>query len=318
MTDTRTSHRPLAAAFAILVYPFEHSLDEARRPERLERLNPYWRPWLSRLDPPARARALDDTYFFLPYVRELLFPETAQMPGRDAMAQQKDIDWMLDQRLPEFAAELAANAVLRLTYAPERLQDLVPLRLVRESQNPNDRFDAPFAVDWVDAVLFPQNTGFLALKVRLEEEQPTIGRWNDFLYQMRLVQPPHLDWQMAAWQLKAGRLRGCSRDLVEFFLQGLTHSDQLRPELDEFLPHVATTADQARYTATPHAQVYGGVFHLFIYGCCAESAAPPEPAGPDPAAGLFASASERALYELATCTKTEHPDYVPHRSKWKH
>ncbi len=259
--------------------------------------------------------ALDDTYFFLPYVRELLFPETTRLPGRDPSGQLTQADWVLTEPLPQYASQLAANAVLRLTYAPERLRSLHPLRLVLEGKDPGEQFAAPFALDWVDAILFPQNTGFLALKVRLLEPKPTVGRWNEFLYQIRLVHPPRIDWRLASWQLQDGRLTGAGRDLVEFFLQGLTHDDHLRPELEEFLRHVAGSPDLARYTATPHQQVYGGVFHLFVYGCFDAAANPPAPAGPDPAAGLFASASARALYELATCTDTEDPDYVPHRSQ---
>jgi len=315
MTETRASQLPLDAAFVILVYPFEHDLDGSHRLQRLELLDPYWRPWLYRLDEAARAVALDDTYFFLPYVRELLFPETTRLPGRDPSGQLAEADWTLTERLPQFAAQLAPTAVLRLTYDPQRLKALLPLRLVLDAEDQAERFDAPFGVDWADAILFPQNTGFLALKVRLLEPKPTVGRWNDFLYQLRLIHPPRLDWQLATWQVKDGRLTGTSRDLVEFFLQGLTHGDQLRPDLEEFLPYITQSEDRARYTATPHGQVYGGVFHLFVYGCFDDSAARVTPAEPDPAAGIFSSISERALYELATCTSTEDPDYVPHRSQ---
>lgn len=311
MSDTRASHLPLDAAFTILVYPFQHTLSEPDRPQRLQALDGTWRPWLARMDDAARATALDDTYFFLPYVRELLFPETARLPATDAPGQVPQADWVLKESLSQFAAQVPESAVLRLTYDPARLKALRPARLVFEAKNPADQFDAPFEIEWVDAVLFPQGMGFLALKVRLLGERPTVGRWNDFLYHLHLVHPPKLEWRLATWQLAGGRLSCAGRDLVDFFLQAMTyHGDQFRPTLDDFLPYVRGVPDRARYTGTPNGQVYGSVFHLFTYGCLGAGAAPAPPASA--AADLFSSPTRRALYELATCTRTEDPDYVPY------
>jgi hypothetical protein len=313
MTDTRASRLPLSAAYTILVYPFRHALSGPDRVRRLELLDGLWRPWLYRMDEPARAAALDDTYFFLPYVRELLFPETTRLPGTDAPGQAAHADWAVSESLPQFGAQVHETAVLRLTYDPARLAALRPMRLSLDDKAPAGPFDAPFDVEWVDAVLFPQEMGFLALKVRLLEEPAPVGRWNDFLHHLRLIHPPRLAWRLASWRLADGRSACSGRDVVDFFLQGLTHGDQFRPSLDEFLPYVRRAADRARYTGTPLGQVYGGVFHLFTYGCLEGGAAAP-PAGPDPAPDLFPSATRRALYELATCTPTEDPDYVPHRA----
>jgi hypothetical protein len=314
MSDTRASHLPLDAAFTVLVYPFQHTLSEPDRPQRLRALDGAWRPWLARMDDAARATALDDTYFFLPYVRELLFPETARLPGTDGPGQVAQADWVLKETLSRFAAQVPESAVLRLTYDPARLRALRSARLVFEAKDPAGQFDAPFEVEWVDAVLFPQGMGFLALKVRLLDERPTVGRWNDFLYHLHLVHPPKLEWRLATWRLADGRLSCAGRDLVDFFLQGLTRGDQLRPTLDDFLPYVRRVSDRARYTGTPNGQVYGSVFHLFTYGCLGSAAAPAPPAAADPAADLFPSPTRRALYELATCTRSEDPNYVPHGS----
>jgi hypothetical protein len=62
--------------FAILLYPFLHTLGGRDREARLQALDGYWRPWLSRLDDRYLERTLDDTAFFLPHLRSLLFPET--------------------------------------------------------------------------------------------------------------------------------------------------------------------------------------------------------------------------------------------------
>jgi hypothetical protein len=61
--------------FTMLIYPFRHALGGKQRSSRLRRLVERWRPWLSRLDRDNLKHALDDTYFFLPYIRKLLFPE---------------------------------------------------------------------------------------------------------------------------------------------------------------------------------------------------------------------------------------------------
>src|SRR5207253_10152890 len=131
-------------------------------------------------------------YFFLPYVRELLFPETTRLPGTEAPGQVAHADWALKETLPQSGAQVPATAVLRLTYDPARLAALRPARLFLDAKDPADHFAAPFEVEWVDAVLFPQNMGFLALKLRLLEERPTVERRNDFLSHVRLIHPPML------------------------------------------------------------------------------------------------------------------------------
>jgi hypothetical protein len=108
MSDTRASQLPLDAAYAILVYPFEHAVSDSERPERLELLSPCWRPWLARMSQASRAMALDDTYFFLPYIRELLFPETTRLRGGDVPQQLAHADWALKESLPEFASRVGS------------------------------------------------------------------------------------------------------------------------------------------------------------------------------------------------------------------
>jgi hypothetical protein len=315
MSDTRASQLPLDAAYAILVYPFEHAISDNERRERLESLTACWRPWLARMTEAGRAAALDDTYFFLPYIRELLFPETTRVPGGDVPQQLAHADWALKESLPEFASHVAETAVLRLSYDTTRLAALRPLELVLDAGATLPAFAAPFEIDWVDVALFPQNMGFLALKVRLAESQPTVERWIDFLSELRLIHPPKLTWHLAKWHVAGGQLDASSRDMVDFFLQGLTRDQHIRPALGDFLPYLRRVPDRARYTASPNGQVYGGTFHQFIYGCLGSTAVPlGEQACTDPAPHLFPSAMQRALYELATCTSTEDPSFVPHRT----
>src|SRR5437899_7973249 len=83
-----------------------------------------------------------------------------------------------------------------------------------------DDLEIPFQIPWIDVLLFPQKIGLLAMKVRLEEERPTIGRINEFLYRLRLIHPPNLGWRMARLQGKEAADYHV-RDLVDFLLQGL-------------------------------------------------------------------------------------------------
>src|SRR4051812_44647619 len=97
----------LASHYSVLVYPFVHAIDADSRWVRLRQLHDVWQPWWHRLasreekypnipqaweQQPAESRgpepkienvrddrevALDDSFFLLPRIRELLFPESA-------------------------------------------------------------------------------------------------------------------------------------------------------------------------------------------------------------------------------------------------
>ncbi|GAB4444676.1 MAG: hypothetical protein OHK0015_46230 [Chloroflexi bacterium OHK40] len=98
----------LSEHYTLLIYPFIHDLTPTRRAERLRALAPRWRPWWSRLDQAAMTRALDDSYFFLPYVRELLFPETSSLHATEIVRQQSQLGFVIVPGLYE--RHLAARA----------------------------------------------------------------------------------------------------------------------------------------------------------------------------------------------------------------
>lgn len=70
----------LESHFFLLIYSFHHTVGGNDRSQRLAQLNDRWQPWWRRLEDGALQRALDDTYFFLPSIREMLFPEIAHLP----------------------------------------------------------------------------------------------------------------------------------------------------------------------------------------------------------------------------------------------
>src|SRR4051812_26876189 len=63
--------------FTIAIYPFLHTLSGPNRIESLENVETRWDPWWARLTDEETDAALEDSTFFLPYVRGMLFPETA-------------------------------------------------------------------------------------------------------------------------------------------------------------------------------------------------------------------------------------------------
>jgi hypothetical protein len=165
MNPVPASQLSLRHPFTVLAYPFRHALTGSRRSEQLQQLQGRWKPWWGRLNGPGeREVALDDTFFFLPYVRELLFPEVG---GRTAAE-------LATLTLADLA-DVPDDAVLRLTRDGDLDRALQLDFELRRADGGVDSFHAPFDLCWIDAVLFPQQVGFLLLKVRLTEE-PTVAR----------------------------------------------------------------------------------------------------------------------------------------------
>lgn len=296
-----------ALHFTLLVYPFRHSLSAGG--EGLRRASDRWRPWWSRLDEDGLKSALDDTYFFVPYVCKLLFPEAAHLrrdgEGRDLEEEYRDALGLAKDRADLLAAKLHRQGLLRLTYDPARLREFQNLRLRYPGDAAENR-GAPVALDWIDVALFPQGVGFLILKARLNKPRPTVDELNDLLRHLRPVHPPRVGWLLPAWEPAEPSQNlpfGSQEGLVNFLLRDLVGDDG------------------RRYTKQEEGQVYGQNFRQYTYACLEDPAdarapaddvqAPSTPAAAG-AGAAFESPAERALYELATCTRTSEADYEPH------
>lgn len=312
--------------FTILIYPFRHTFVGPDRMNRLDHLPSRWLPWWRRFDRPDLERVLDDTYFFLPFVREQLFPETKRLPAPGSATWTDAVDRLASYAHPLSVAEtLDADAVLRLTYAPERLTEVRPLKLEYRREDAQgavvEGFETDFDLFWVDAVLFPQGVGFLLLKVRLSGGDLTVGRINDLLSYSRVVHPPKHGWTMARWitdphGIYQRRERRTARELVDLFLADLADRS---PTGFSSPPRRSSP-----YSVTPEGQTYGQHFRLYTYVGLAENRSPPatgEEAGgtdgtsagsPDAADSPFLTPADQALYELATCSRIDKPDSAPH------
>ncbi|HID54932.1 TPA: hypothetical protein EYP37_00265 [Candidatus Poribacteria bacterium] len=266
--------------YIILTYPFKHSFEAGEKDRRWERLEDRWFQWWRRLGGEQVRKAVDDTYFFLPYIRKLLFPEACS----------QDLSKIIKLPLRKWALSLPKGSVLHLTYKPKRLSQISPLTLKFELEGYN--FSAGFTFEWIDLFLFPQGVGFLTFKTHLSDEELEAEKLNDFLYYIRLIHPPSMGWKLP--QLLMGNHPPIqTKDLVDLLLQGVV--------------------DEEAYTETEMGQVYGERFNLFIYACVDKSEIAYEEENLPP----FGDDVDRLLYELSTCTNTSDPNYIPSLKGWE-
>jgi len=297
--------------YTLLVYPFTHDLAETSRVERLRALATRWRPWWSRLEPARMIRALDDTYFFLPYVRELLFPETSSLRAAELVRQQSQLDELTSRSAASLAARVASDGVLHLTLDPAELAPLCDLQitLTRSGANGQPQHSSVAAtVCWIDLYLFPQRVGFLVLKIRLADTPATIEQQLTLLELARPVFSPTVGRPLPVWRLRADATELTGRDLVDYLLQGLTAAS---PRLVVHTPAAYAARLRAgepvpRYSLTSDGQVYGESFRLYSFVCLDLPAA--YPVNPP-----FATPQQQLLYELASGRRaTPGIPYEPH------
>jgi hypothetical protein len=278
--------------------------------ESLESLNSGWQFWMGRLNTEERDVARDNTFFFLPYVRALLFPETSHLTTSPVPAT-NDImeDWV---KLPvqQIAQRAAEHTTIRLTYKPRRLHELQQCEVVVKD------IKAPLEICWIDLILFPQRIGFLLIKIKLNEEKPDVDRLNNVIRNLRHIQSPYAGFEMPTWRFprNGNPVEVRPTELINYLLQGLV--DELPAEknllgLDDFL-HGPKADSPNVYTESPLGQTYGEMFHTYSYSCLDRK--PEEPFTAEELAAsepLFSSPVNRLLYELATYSKTEDRDRRP-------
>jgi hypothetical protein len=284
----------------ILIYPFEHKSLGARIEKwemaNLEFLDGRWRPWLHRLTDDDRRNAIDDSYYFLPHVRELLYPELTGRAnvGLDIPDQQKEAQRLGALGLIDFLRHLNSadaladeNVLVRLTLSSELCSAFKRIHLRSDVVK---IADIELHLKWCDLFLFPQNVGFLTLAMECDG-QVNVEEFNDLIYHASLIHPPKIDWQLADWcfeQASSADIRCTGRTFVDFLLQGL--SDQAGAKdnsLDEFVQRNESTKGITRYSLTEVGQIYGQYFRRYVYGRMSESGSLSEPEN-----GLFESTVE--------------------------
>jgi hypothetical protein len=252
----------------------------------------------------------------------MLFPETRLLPEADPAAQVPQAQALTSLSLAALDRSLSPDALFRLTDRRVRAWNHLTLHWDPDPRDANGTpFSAPFRLEWVDAILFPQQVGLLLLKVSLDAQDLTVSRLRAFLDRVRYVLPPYPGCPMARWQYEEGNARHSlpTRDLLEGLLRGLAERD---PEL--FNPRCPVgpvgrgISRTGRSSSTAwFSQGYGQVLSHFTYACLEKPAEGPGPAagsGLPQESGLFKSEMQRALYELATCTDTALETFRPDAS----
>jgi hypothetical protein len=323
-----TRRSTLPRHFVRLVYPFLHDLHRDS-PSRARRafLDGRWQHWWAPLGDDELLRTLDSTYFFLPYLREVLFPETAAFLSDEPRSELTEARDAARRRPAELLPNLGQDGVVHLTLAPVVLGELARGTL-RQERGDQVTFEGPFRLVAVDALLFPGGVGFLVLGAQADREPLTARDLNDYLYHLRQIHAPRLEWTLPTWRFAAppggapmaGPPECTARDLIDYLVQELTPLPAVTPPaatLADFLRPAARP--RPRWTATREGQVYGQYFRLFAYACLPAAPAPEAPGAPGPAPAWqrlgFESPQQLTLYELATVSVVGETDYAPHPAR---
>ena len=297
--------------FVILVYPFQHRF-EGHTNSPYHTLDARWRPWWSRLlspndsTPDELARAIDDTYFFLPHVRRMLHPETHLLPGGELCEQLPKAVEIANESPSEvvhrLGSQIQRNCFLRLTLSKRQMHFFRVMRF--HAPGAGRRFTVNAETDWIDLILGPQQVGLLTWKLRLRGEALlTHDRLSEFLCWFRQIYSPSIELNVASWDCGTTR-RLTNRDLMDFLLQGVCEANE---KIDDSLHHFIarghdTQQKEIRYTSTPFAQVYGETCNLYTYAevDCDDTSDP-----------KFSQVNDRRLYEIATATDTSNENLEP-------
>lgn len=268
--QTPTSY-PLLNHFTVLIYPFFHDIAPGDRLRRIGRLEEAWSPWWARLGDDIH-EVLDDTYFFLPYIRHVVFPETAIL--KDTPPGAKYANWVERVRcwnaegLNLFCGELSEESVARITLKRELLSPLRDIAILAPSAGGGRREGIALRarLEWVDAALFPAGIGFLMMKLVLSEARPRLPDLIDLNRYLRTVHQPFIDSGLTELRLGGTAHTVKMRDLTDFLTQGMTQDAEVVPDLARFMERLRLSHPR-RYSETEAGQVYGERCHFFSYAC---------------------------------------------------
>lgn len=321
--ETKGEQIQLHNHFTILIYPFLHQLTPKERKKRLPQLSQCWKPWWLRLKDNEIADALDDTYFFLPYIRETLFPETTQLKNISPGNKYEKHIQKIRQNANNLRAfyqdkDFPSEAVWRFTYAPEYLEKIANFRVVEDDEELSACFE------WIDAMLFASGVGFLIFKVKLRQDEPSLSKLSDLNYYLRTVHPPTIEWNLPKLYFEKYGKGILVRDLIDFLTQGMI-SDELidlnkyrrfysfsKPkivnDLKKFMENLKRD-DQRHYSDTEFGQIYGEYCQVFSYACIHVTDEHREVL----LRGKFSCAEDRLLFEFANSFQLAIGDAVQNR-----
>jgi hypothetical protein len=289
--------------YSVLIYPFLHHITGRQRDRRLASLEPRWTPWASRFTEHDLASTLEATSFFLPYIRGILYPDVLRLqeetPTEDPAHWARLLhDWSAAD-LADYGSNLPAAGVVRLTLRPGLMAALAEMIVVHQGFSggyTTEAMELSAECRWIDAVLFPSGLGFLLLQVRLAQEQPRMSALIRLNQALRHVHPPRHSAHMPVLRLPGGE-EVTVRDLMNFLTQGLAGPWTIPEEDRGIFPAPPAAASDRPYTDSEAGRGYGERCHLVSYGCVDLSGFTPA----ELPAGVFASATDRLLFEYGTC-----------------
>lgn len=317
--------------FFLLVYTFSNRIGRDSRERQIELADKRWRHWMCRLLPDSFGSgiadddltsfryALDDTQFFLPHIRAVMFPETELLTEADGGVSLARL--LAETSLPDLVAGATAvdhgtrervaggfrNGALRLTLRKEFLEDVAHLSAyspaTRTASVPSDESESrgvPFDIEWVDVVLLPHGVSLLCLKTRLLQVTNTqdLAR---FRLMTRYVLPPQLTMSMPVLRKRGGGAGETfsMQQLIAFLVGDLV--DGKTPA------HVYESSVYPQFSDR-EAQIYSSRFRL--YGFVRLDRGEVVFKGP-PSQPPFLDRGEQIMFELATGQDTSHPDWQP-------
>jgi hypothetical protein len=298
--QTKSHDFKLLNHYTVLIYPFFHNVTAGNRRRQIQLLEENWNLWWSRLDGEI-GRALDDTYFFLPYIREVVFPETIifkdKPPGKQYANWIRHIDQWNRKGLGYFCEELSHEAVLRITYKKALLQSIKSIEITNpvKSGELTESSKLSAQVQWIDAMLFPSGLGFIMLKVVLQEDSPQLGQLIDLNYYLRIVHPPNINWTLPELSFTQTANTMTVRDLMDFLTQGMVDNDANIYDLTQFMAHLSTSTHR-RFSESEAGQVYGERCHVFSYACLNLM----DDNSSSASKGVFKSVKDRLVFEFAS------------------
>jgi hypothetical protein len=253
----------------ILTLPFPHRFDSRELAASGPAVSAGWEHWFCRVPYEETPLLFDYSYFFVPHVRRLLFPELLGWEGKEQSAPKLSAGMSVAQVRSEFGAvdrDRYVETALRLTFTSPRPWLKAPLTLGQGSEA------IGFTVAWVDALLLPQHAGVLMIKVLIS-------------------QPVTVD-QLAyfARRIKKRAFRRRYTVDVEPFRYPDNESVDWQTILDDLLGGIRSEDD--RWGGAEVVETLGTHFrYVGVAGTHVERSEPPRP---------FASDLERVLFGVAT------------------
>ncbi|HEX5833902.1 MAG TPA: hypothetical protein VFY34_08615 [Pyrinomonadaceae bacterium] len=301
------------------IYPFNHKIASAQDRRRLESLEECWSPWWRRLDDRQISVLLDSTYFFLPYIREVLFPETSLVRGTSTDGYEssiKKLRYYSQKGLTYTCSDLPAHNVLRFAYKEPLLAEIASFSVV-----PFDRSGAPIRpglpaqLAWVDVVVFTSGLGFLLLKVHLAQDAQTISQAMELNYYLRMVHPPSIDWRLPALSFNGSSADIKLRDLLDFLTQGFVDDTPIERDLLRYKTRLKET-NAPRYSDTEAGQIFGERCHFLSYACVNFDSQKAQKAE-----GIFSNPEDHLLFEFASSLQlgdsVSNPMWIPAAAQTK-